>query len=219
VLIRICCGMELFDLIVPPLATAAAIGTYAGSLLDARNWPEQGTGSLSHIPYAMLLINASSWLVYGAVSGILSILVSNGVGLLLSIILSGAFIKYCRNSAQAATIQLHFALVLVYVVALSLVAYMGFVSEQTLGVLSSGVAILMFASPLATLQTVLATRSSESLPAPMVWMGVTCTFLWTLLGLRLWNLFMLVPNGVALVLGVAQVALLLVYPSKRNILP
>lgn len=88
-----------------------------------------------------------------------------------------------------------------------------------LGVAASVVAVLMFASPLATLQTVLATRSSESLPAPMVLIGVSCTLLWTMLGIRLWNMFMLVPNGIALVLGIAQVALLVIYPAKKNILP
>jgi solute carrier family 50 protein (sugar transporter) len=211
--------MDTVDVVLPPLATAAAIGTCVGALLDARHWPESGTGSLSHFPYVMLVMNSAGWLIYGIASGIMSVVISNVVGLTISLVLAGAFLRYCRNAAVLGTARVHFALVFFYVIALSLMTYMGLVSESALGVLGSCVSIMFFASPLATLQVVLASRSSESLPVPMVLMGVVCTALWSALGLRLWNMYMLVPNGIAFFLGCAQVALLVVFPAKKSILP
>lgn len=93
--------MEVFDAVVPVLASAAAMGTYGGCVLDARAWPEHGTGALSHAPYAMLLLNAGGWLVYGAVARLASVVVSNAVGLVLALALAFAYARWCRVPTQA----------------------------------------------------------------------------------------------------------------------
>ncbi len=209
--------MELFDAVVPPLATAAAIGTYAGSLLDARSWKEHGTGTLSYVPYGMLLLNAGGWVVYGIMAGLSSVVVSNVVGLSIAALLCFAFVSYSREPVQSA--QVLYGNVVGYILVLAAAAYFGLVSASVVGTLCSGVAILMFASPLATLRLVLATKSAASLPAPMVILGLCCTVLWTAYGLRQDNVFMYVPNGIAMVLGIVQVALLIVYADKKALLP
>ena len=207
----------MFDAVVPPLATAAAIGTYAGSALDARSWKEQGTGALSPVPYGMLLLNAGGWMCYGLMAGISSVVVSNAVGGCIAVCLCAAFVMYSREgSGEARTV---YGWVGGYLLVLSFLALYGALSVATVGLLSSGIAILMFASPLATLRLVLATKSAASLPAPMVVMGLACTVLWTAYGLRQGNPFMYVPNGIAMVLGVAQVVLLIVFRERRPLLP
>jgi solute carrier family 50 protein (sugar transporter) len=209
--------MEVFDMVVPPLATAAAIGTYAGSLLDARSWKEQGTGSLSHLPYGMLLLNAGGWVCYGVLSGIASIVISNVVGLTIAAGLCAAFVAFSREGSSEA--QTMYGYVAGYLVLLSLLSFYGALTAETVGLLSSAVSILMFASPLATLRTVLSTKSAASLPAPMVVVGLACTVLWTAYGVRQGNPYMYVPNGIAVLLGLSQVALLIVFRERRPILP
>ncbi len=209
--------MDVFDMVVPPLATAAAIGTYAGSLLDAKSWKEQGTGSLSHLPYGMLLLNAGGWVCYGVMAGIRSIVISNVVGLSIAVCLCAAFVAYSREGAAEA--QTMYGYVAGYLLLLSLLAFYGALATETVGLLSSVISILMFASPLATVRTVLATKSAASLPAPMVIVGLSCTVLWTAFGIRQGNPFMYVPNGIAVLLGIAQVALLIVYRERRSLLP
>lgn len=206
----------LFDAVVPILATASAIGVSSISLIEAWSWSVTGTGSLSHVPYVMMAMSASGWIVYACVSHVWSILVSNLFGLGCALYLVWSFFSHSRSLSPNA--RLHLAAVGAYAAVLALAAFAGVVSADTLGLLCSVVVVFMFASPLATLQLVLAKRSSESLPRRMIFMGLTCTSLWTLYGLRVGNVFMWGPNSLAMLLGLAQVALIIMFPTT-SLLP
>ena len=209
--------LSVFDAVVPPLATAAAIGTYAGSLLDTASWRKNGVGAMSHVPLLMLCASSSSWLIYGLMTGIMSMIVSNSVGLLISLYLVAVF---NTNSAPpfARDFVTHSSLIVCYTTLLALFAS-ATGRADVVGTIASVMAIVMFASPLATLRVVIETQSADSLPAPMIIIGLICTTLWTLYGIRLDNVFMYGPNGIAFVLGLIQVALLLRYPKKGSALP
>ena len=204
-----------FDSILGALASLAAVATYAGSLLDALAWRAEGsTGSRSPLPYAMLLVNAAGWLAYGLLAGLPAVVIPNALGLFLASLLCASFASLSPSALPM------FGAAGLYAALVGLAAFSGLASPEALGTLCSGVAIAMFASPLATLRLVLQTRSAESLPAPMILLGLVCTSLWTLYGLRLGNPFMYGPNGIAMVLGLAQLALLITFPSnKKAVLP
>lgn len=123
--------MWAFDAIVPPLATAAAIGTCAASLVDARHWNSEGTGTLSHWPYVMMGASSGGWIVYGLASNISSIVVSNMVGGLIAITLCYMFVHFSRSLSP--DVLFHMGGALTYVLGLSLVAYTGLVGETGLG--------------------------------------------------------------------------------------
>lgn len=172
----------------------------------------------SHVPYAMMLASSLSWLTYGWVVDVPAVLVSNGVGALLSTLMAAGYLRYC---VRRQAVLPHFVAVAVYVCALaSLAAYLPADTRAvSVGLVASCVAVLMFASPLATVRTVVTTQSSESLPAGMVLVGLGCTTLWTVYGLHVGDPFMYGPNGLAFCMGLVQVALLLRFPAKRSELP
>ena len=204
---------EVFDAIVPPLATSAAITLYAGSLLDAVQWYRSGTGSMSHLPLLMLCASASAWLIYGAVTAIISIIVSNAVGLLISLVAFFIFNAYSPTPFSK-TIIAHSIVIAAFVVVFAIVAGVTR-NTQVVGIIASLVAVAMFASPLATLRVVIETKSAASLPAPMILIGIVCTFLWTIYGIRLNNPFVYAPNAFALLLGLAQLVLLLYFGKNE----
>lgn len=207
---------QLVDTVVPPLATAAAIAVYLGSASEVHKWNGAGgTGSMSPLPYVMLAANAAGWLLYGLREGIVSIALSNAVGLLIAIYVLMAFGAAAPPPARL--LWTRFLIVAaIYVALLALAGFVFAAPSAALGLVCSVVAVAMFASPLATLRLVLQTQSAESLPAPMILLGLCCTSLWTLYGLRVDNIFMYGPNGLALMIGVAQVVLLIQYRKSPS---
>jgi uncharacterized protein with PQ loop repeat len=72
--------------------------------------------------------------------------------------------------------------------------------------------MLLFASPLSALKTVLQTKSAQSIPLPMTLATVLNCFLWSVAGLKDFNDFTVYfPNLVGLGLGLSQVGLKLIY--------
>ena len=207
-------ALDVFDAAVPPLATAAAIGTYAGSLLDSREWRAHGTGAMSHIPLCMLCANAAGWIVYGVLLANASMMVANVVGLAIALYLLHVY-NACSPAPFSSELLTHAAFLLAY---MALVALYAFATRDasTVGTVASLVTIAMFASPLATVQTVIKTKSAESLPAPMIIVGLACTTLWLAYGVRLGDIFVYGPNSVAFVLGLFQVGLLIVYRKGKG---
>ena len=74
--------------------------------------------------------------------------------------------------------------------------------------------LLMFASPLSALKTVLRTRSARSIPLPFTLATVLNCFLWSVAGLgefRDFNIYF--PNLLGLAFGLIQVALKIVFEN------
>jgi solute carrier family 50 protein (sugar transporter) len=72
--------------------------------------------------------------------------------------------------------------------------------------------LIMFASPLSALKTVLKTKSAKSIPLPFTIATVMNCFLWSVAGLKDFRDFnVYFPNLVGLGLGLTQVALKLAY--------
>lgn len=208
---------SILDSLLPVLASFFAIATYAVNILEARTIiKEGGTQQKSDIPFIMLLVNACDWFLYGLISRVTAILVSNFTGLLIAIYVVYVFYNYTSNNSA---IRNHLMIASLYLGCLIVYIGISVGSEnvvRNVGFVSSFVSVCMFASPLVTLKQVLQTKSTESLPAPMILVGCCCTFLWTWYGLRLDDVFVYVPNGIALCLGVLQVLLLIVFSGQTK---
>ena len=81
------------------------------------------------------------------------------------------------------------------------------------GTVAAGIAVVLMASPLANLNNVLRTQSTESLPFPMIVANFVLTGLWTLYGDIIQDSFVKVPNGLGWILSVLQLLLFCVFPS------
>jgi len=78
--------------------------------------------------------------------------------------------------------------------------------------------LLMFASPLSALKTVLRTRSAKSIPLPFTLATITNCFLWSVAGLGEFHDFNIYfPNLLGLAFGLIQVALKILFESSTPI--
>jgi solute carrier family 50 (sugar transporter) len=68
------------------------------------------------------------------------------------------------------------------------------------------------------LKNVIATKSTEKLPFPIIVMGFLVSASWLIYGIILNNLFIVFQNLVAVILGGFQLSFFLVYPSKQAVL-
>lgn len=80
--------------------------------------------------------------------------------------------------------------------------------------------ILMFASPLVAMKTVIQQKSAASIPLPMTLASIACCFSWAVTGLKKFHdPVVYVPNLIGLLFGLMQLTLKLVYGNGNNTSP
>jgi len=87
---------------------------------------------------------------------------------------------------------------------------------EGLGVYAAVLFIVLSASPLLTIGTVLRTRNSRSILGPLTAAMCVNTGLWTVYGLASNDYFVWGPNCIGLALGLMQLTLKLLYPSRTR---
>jgi solute carrier family 50 protein (sugar transporter) len=86
--------------------------------------------------------------------------------------------------------------------------------QLVMGLFCNFVLVLYYASPLTTIKAVLAEKNSKSLYLPMAAANAANGAAWLVYGMALRDPYLMAPNGVGTVLGVSQMLLIRVYPSK-----
>lgn len=84
------------------------------------------------------------------------------------------------------------------------------------GLYGSMLCVILFASPLSTAYEVISTANAASIYAPLTATQVTNCLSWTIYGLVIGDIWVWGPNGMGLALGLMQLALKLIYPSKEK---
>lgn len=75
------------------------------------------------------------------------------------------------------------------------------------GLVSCVASIVAFGAPLSKLPQVLRDKSTDSMPFLVSLLGFLCSLAWLLAGVQRNDIFMIVPNGLGFLLGLAQLAL------------
>ncbi|XP_024945680.1 sugar transporter SWEET1 isoform X2 [Cephus cinctus] len=88
--------------------------------------------------------------------------------------------------------------------------------EFRFGIIITVLLFLLIASPLFHLGEIMRTKSTASLPFPLIFMGTLVTFQWLLYGLIIDNGFIIFQNAVGFTLSAAQLSLFVIYPSKAT---
>lgn len=113
-----------------------------------------------------------------------------------------------------------YSILVVWITILSYVAFAPLDQEQkvlTIGIIVNLNLIVFFGAPLSSIATVLRLRDSSSIHrGTMVMSVLNCTF-WLIYGLAVWDVFIYVPNGVGLILSLAQALLYLGCPRKDGL--
>lgn len=87
-----------------------------------------------------------------------------------------------------------------------------FLTSQTVGRMAVCFCICLFASPLASLRTVVQQQSTSSIPVPFTVASILNCFLWTVSGLLdLHDMNVIIPNVLGLLFGLVQAGLISFY--------
>ena len=86
--------------------------------------------------------------------------------------------------------------------------------QMLVGITVNVIQVFFYAAPLSTMWNVIRTRNSSSIHfATMLWNTINST-MWLCYGLALFDYFIFVPNILGTLLGLTQLALRMMFPSK-----
>lgn len=90
------------------------------------------------------------------------------------------------------------------------------VLEFRYGIIITVLLMLLIASPLFSLKEIIETKSTATLPFPLILTGTLVSFQWLLYGIIIQNEFIQFQNVVGFGLCVIQLSLFAIYPSKPS---
>ena len=196
---------------------------------------ERSVGNLPLLPYSSMVTNAFVWMIYGLLKHEMSVWISNGIGLILAISYFIQFAKYyaapssskssplpsSSTSLPGGTVKQHVQTSLGIVLISTILASTlhGDNAIKFIGTMGVIICLCLFGSPLTTIQTVLRTKSSTSIPLPLSIATTLNCLLWLIVGIFKMNFDynIIIPNAVGLVFGIIQLSLKIIYSDKKTI--
>jgi solute carrier family 50 protein (sugar transporter) len=177
---------------------------------------DRNVGSLPLLPYSTMLASAFLWCMYGILQNESKIWSSNGIGLVFGSYYFVEFLKHCPKSSPTlpGSKEHHIQAVAAVITTTVVATYTLTKPAVWIGRVAVAFCIILFASPLAALQTVIQQRSARSIPLPFTIASVLNCFTWSVVGWRQMNdVNVYLPNLLGLSFGLVQVALKLYYGS------
>jgi len=191
---------------------------------------DKSVGDLPLLPYSSMIANCILWFFYGILTNTRQVWFTNFCGLLFGLYYSLKFIKYTppKSTSLPGTVRQHmqgcFIIVggsilwifLCYMTVRRKGMWMPYAS-QLIGNTAVVFCLLMFASPLSALKTVLRMRSARSIPLPFTLATILNCFLWSVAGLGQFKDFNIYfPNLLGLAFGLVQVGLKILFDYGSN---
>ncbi|XP_072976182.1 bidirectional sugar transporter SWEET16-like isoform X1 [Typha angustifolia] len=180
----------------------------------------KSTEGFEPAPYAITLLSCSLWSYYGVSKpdGLLIVTV-NGIGVAFEAIYVTLFLTFAAPPLRAKTCILVAILevgVLGAVITATSLAFHGSTRLMVIGFLSAFLNVLMYGSPLMSMQTVIATRSVEYMPFLLSFFLFLNGGIWTIYAILDKDIFIGVPNGIGLFLGTIQLILYFYYMNSNS---
>lgn len=162
------------------------------------------------------LNNSCIWLNYGLKANIAIIYLIHLVGLVLHAFYLGCYYAYCPDPAS-----MHKKFAFLASLIGCIAGYTGLVAEREQGIWLAGLiasvgTIFFLAVPLSTLNTVIKTKSSASMPFQIIIINLTVGTLMLTYAYLENNIFMMMPNVVGLSLNTVAIAFCFIYPSQPS---
>ncbi|KAL3673071.1 hypothetical protein V7S43_002366 [Phytophthora oleae] len=180
------------------------------------------TGQMALLPLVLMCFNNHLWLLYGLLTGsYFPLCVASLTGEIAGVVFTGVYYCWARNALEArrtcGAAFLGMALVTLYVL-LGVADKTGQTFDQvvqSLGYVGATINVLMYASPLATIKIVLATKSSASLPINLCAMIFLNCCMWVATSIVDDDMFVLIPSVIGLVFSGVQIPLYFVYRDSN----
>lgn len=171
---------------------------------------DRQVGSLPLLPYSTMVINATLWFSYGLLKRNASIWSCNGIGILLGIYYMVNFIQFAPSSSSTlpGSVQDHLLVVGGALFFIVLVIVLLEDPSWIIGKVGMVIGVLLFASPLAALRVVMATKSARSIPLPFTIASIFNCYVWTVFGVwQVHDLNIYLPNFLGLLFSLTQLGL------------
>lgn len=179
------------------------------------------TEGFKSIPYICTLLSSTLWTYYGIVKPEVLVSTINGFGALVQLVYIIIFLIFSpsrmQTLAMVGIVNVGFSGAAIVVPKLAL---QGLHQVDALGFICAGLNIVMYASPLSAMKTVVTTKSVEYMPFLLSLFMFLNGATWTFYAILVWDIFLLVPNGIGCFLGGVQLVLYAMYrnakPSKGD---
>ncbi|KAL2231250.1 UNVERIFIED_CONTAM: Bidirectional sugar transporter SWEET17, partial [Sesamum indicum] len=177
------------------------------------------TEEFDSLPYICTLLSSSLWTYYGIIKpGSYLVATINGFGVVVEIIYVALFLLFAPPWNKRRTAILLGVVDIGFFAAALSVTYLllhGDMRINAIGFMCSGLNIIMYASPLAAMKTVVTTKSVEYMPFLLSFFLFLNGGVWTFYAVLVKDWFLGVPNGTGFVLGTLQLVLYAIYTNSR----
>ena len=200
-------------------AITTTLGLFLCGIPICRSIARKGTTEgISAAPFLLGTIGCVFWLRYGFLRVDNSVVTINGIGFFLQVAYLLFYYSYSRSRAT-----LHRRILVLLAMTAAMLLYVRRLEEEGraasavdhLGLMCLTLNILNLGAPLAGLQDVVRTRSTENLPFPMCLANLLVSAQWFLYGILVADPYIKIPNCVGILLAVIQLSLFVIYPSRR----
>ncbi|XP_042046287.1 bidirectional sugar transporter SWEET17-like [Salvia splendens] len=181
---------------------------------------KKSTEEFESFPYVCTLLNSSLWTYYGIIKpGSYLVATVNGFGVVVEIVYVALFLIFAPPNKRVRTAIVVGILNVGFLAATLLATY--FLLEidlriDAIGFISSGLNILMYASPLSAMKTVVTTKSAEYMPFLLSFFLFLNGGVWTFYAILVDDWFLGVPNSIGFALGALQLLLYAIYRNPKN---
>jgi solute carrier family 50 protein (sugar transporter) len=207
--------------VCPALGFVLSSALYCAPVPTLREAIKQGSlGAFNPLPSALMVTATTAWLGYGLSVRDPWIALTNAPGALVALAQLVVILPLMKPGKQLQQFQATVLGGAAFTIALWGKLIFGGASaaarSKALGLYATIICIALFASPLATIASVVREKNSESILASLTAAQVANCVLWTTYGvLAARDPFVWGPNGVGLVLGLIQLALKVCFPAKK----
>ncbi|XP_010524542.1 PREDICTED: bidirectional sugar transporter SWEET17 [Tarenaya hassleriana] len=174
------------------------------------------------LPYVCTLLGSSLWTYYGIVTpGEYLVATVNGFGAIVELFYVSLFLLFVPPPYKLNTALLVGMLNVFFPATAIAATRTAFKDEKTrshaMGFICAGLNIIMYASPLSAMKTVVKTKSVRYMPFWLSFFLFLNGAIWAIYASLLHDVFLLVPNGVGFVLGTMQLILYGIYRNAKPI--
>lgn len=213
-----------FTFVLKSLCIATNIIYQVSPLPIARQFAIKGdTGDTDPAPFLSVAFCCCQFSFYGLFAcvatgktGFLVLVYSNMLGILMGTYYVYSFLSNCVNPKSLRLTSLYLKAIAV-VVGCQLAAMLALPVGRALlfvGLVSSGCGLVSSTSLVTTVPEVIRTRSSKSLPVPLLLCGEVSCLLWVACGFTLWDMYIIVPNILCTLITSFALALVWYFPSE-----
>ncbi|KAL8545522.1 hypothetical protein ACS0TY_005612 [Phlomoides rotata] len=180
----------------------------------------KSTEEFESLPYICTLLNSCLWTYYGIIKpGSYLVATVNGFGVIVEIVYVVLFLLFAPPQKRARTAILVGILDVGLLGAALSVTYLmmeGGLRVDAIGLISSGLNIIMYAAPLSAMKNVVTKKSVEYMPFLLSFFLFLNGGIWTIYAVLVQDWFLGVPNSIGFMLGSLQLVLYAIYRNPKT---